>query len=99
MRKTNYDKFPCITVPASDGTCVASWPVIGQRLRDTIKSRGAGRAILAVECYPGVDEAALIELLTHEIKPSLAVRSSGLMLPDADINCLCDPFLGGDDRT
>ncbi|MEI6175455.1 MAG: class I mannose-6-phosphate isomerase [Verrucomicrobiota bacterium] len=97
MRKTNYDKFPCITVPASDGTCVASWPVIGQRLRDTIKSRGAGRAILAVECYPGVDEAALIELLTHEIKPSLAVRSSGLMLPDADINCLCDPFLGGDD--
>ena len=97
MRKPNYDKFPSIPVPASDGTCVAGWPAMGRRLSDAISVRGTSRTILAVECYPGVDEATLFQSLMHELKPSLAIRSSDAMLPQDDINRLCEPFLGGDD--
>jgi len=97
MRNPNYDKFPSIRVPASDGTCVAGWPAISQRLSDAISARGTSRAILAVECYPGVDESAIVQSLVHELKPSRVIRSSDAMLPENDINRLCEPFLGGDD--
>ncbi|MEI6604453.1 MAG: class I mannose-6-phosphate isomerase [Verrucomicrobiota bacterium] len=97
MRKSNYDKYPTILVPASDGTCVAGWTAIGQRLRDTLSARATQKTILAVECYPGVDESLLIQSLFHELQPSRVIRSSEMMLPEEDINRLCEPFLGGDD--
>ena len=97
MRKSNYDKYPTILVPASDGTCVAGWTTIGQRLRDTLSARATQKTILAVECYPGVDESSLIQSLFHELQPSRVIRSSEMMLPEEDINRLCEPFLGGDD--
>lgn len=97
MRKPNYDKLPFIPVPASDGTCVAGWPAVGRRLHDAISARATSRTILAVECYPGVDECALVQALVHELKPSRVIRSSDAMLQEDDINRLCEPFLGGDD--
>lgn len=97
MRKPNYDKFPSIPVPASDGTCVAGWTAIGQRLRDALSARGTPKTILAVECYPGVDESALLQALVPELKPSRVIRSSEAMLPQDQIHRLCEPFLGGDD--
>ncbi len=97
MRKPNYDKFPFISVPASDGSCVGGWTLIGQQLRNAIEARGTARTILAVECYPGIDESALIESLVHELKPSQIIQSSHAMLPEHEINQLCEPFLGGDD--
>jgi mannose-6-phosphate isomerase class I len=97
MRKPNYDKFPFIPVPASDNTCVSGWQAIGQRLRDATAARGTCKTILAVECYPGVDESALLQSLVDELQPSLVIRSAEAMLPEDAINRLCEPFLGGDD--
>lgn len=97
MRKPNYDKFPSIPVPASDGTCVAGWAAIGRRLRDALSARGTPKTVLTVECYPGVDESALLQALVPELKPSRVIRSSEAMLPQDQIHRLCEPFLGGDD--
>lgn len=97
MRNSNYDKSPVVTVPNSDGACVAGWEAIGRRLRETIAQRAARKTVLAVECYPGVDERAVLTALTRELKPAQALHSADALKSEAEIERLCAPFLGGDD--
>ncbi|MEI6676068.1 MAG: class I mannose-6-phosphate isomerase [Verrucomicrobiota bacterium] len=97
MRKTNYDKHPCITLPNSASACVAGWPAIGQRLRDAVAVRGQRTTVVAIECYPGVDEVAVANALAGELAASLSIRTSDALRPEAWINDLCAASLGGDD--
>ncbi len=97
MRNSTYDKFPVVAVPNSDGACVAGWEAIGHRLRETIARRGARKTVLVVECYPGVDERAVLATLTQELKPTLALCSAEALKSEAEVDRLCGPFLGGDD--
>ncbi|MEI6654308.1 MAG: class I mannose-6-phosphate isomerase [Verrucomicrobiota bacterium] len=97
MRKSNYDKHPGITVPNADGACVTGWTAISQRLRDAVTARGQRTTVVAIECYPGVDEAAVADALAGELAASLILRTSDALRPEAAINDLCAPFLGGED--
>lgn len=97
MRKSNYDKFPFVAVPGADAACVSGWGTIGARLREAIAARGARRAVVVVECYPGVDEAGVADCLARELRPALALRSGEALRPPDDIDRLCAPWLGGDD--
>ncbi len=97
MRKSNYDKFPFVAVPGADDACVAGWEAIGRRLRAAVSAGGPAKTVLVVECYPGVDEAAVREALARELKPARIVSAAEALKSEADINRLCEPFLGGDD--
>ncbi len=55
MRHSNYDKSPCVAVPGGTGACARGWAAVTDRLRARLAPRGAARAVLVVECYPGVD--------------------------------------------
>jgi mannose-6-phosphate isomerase class I len=97
MRKPNYNKFPCVSVPDSRDACVAGWEAIATRLRQAVASRGAARTVLAVECYPGVQEDDVLRELEARLRPVRTLRARDAMLPPDRIQTLVEPFLGGDD--
>lgn len=97
MRKSTYDKYPIVAVPGAGGACVAGWEAIGARLREAIAWRGALRTVVAVECYPGVDEGAVFEALRRELLPAVALQAKDGLKDMAAIEGLCAPWLGGDD--
>jgi len=97
VRKSNYDKVPFVAVPGADGACVAGWDGIASRLKAALKKRGSEKPILVVECYPGVDEMAVLSELKSRLSPALTIHAAEAMHSPAKINALAEPFLGGDD--
>jgi mannose-6-phosphate isomerase class I len=84
-RPSNYDKSPCVDVPGH--ACDVGWDAIAARLG----------GIVAVECYPGVDEHMILRNLTLRLKPGLVVHARRAMRSADEIDRLVEPFLGGDD--
>jgi len=97
MRKSNYDKFPFVAVPGQENACVIGWQNIGRELAKKIQQRNTKKTIVVVECYPGVDEKAVLAELQSRLKPAFAVHAAEAMYPAEKIDALAAPFLGGDD--
>ncbi len=97
MRNSNYDKFPFVAVPNGEDACTQGWIAIAARLQLAIAQRAMKKTILIVECYPGVDEIALLHELQERLKPALALRANEAMHSPDKIDALVAPFLGGND--
>jgi hypothetical protein len=97
VRKSNYDKFPFVAVPEAAAACVIGWADIAARLQTTIAQRYTQRTIVIVECYPGVDEAAVLGELKSRLNPTLAIHAAAAMYKPEKIEALVAPFLGDDD--
>lgn len=97
MRKSNYDKFPFVAVPGSEQACVVGWDLIGERLERACAQGGARKTVIAVECYPGVDEAAVLRELQGRLDAALGFMVAEALLPPDKVDRLAAPFLGGDD--
>jgi mannose-6-phosphate isomerase class I len=89
-RSPNYDKQPYVPVPNADGRFVVGWDAIAARL-------DGRKGVIAVECYPGVDERQVLCEMSARLKPDLVIETRGLLLPEMEIERLVEPFLGGDD--
>jgi len=83
--RSNYDKAPSVDVPGH--ACDVGWGAIAARLG----------GVVAVECYPGVDEVEIIGELQRRLGPALVVHARDAMRPAKEIDRLVEPFLGGDD--
>ena len=97
MRKSNYDKLPFVAVERGDTACVTGWQRIGERLKQALALRGAPKTVIAVECYTGVNESALMRELQARLGASPCILASESMLPPDAIERLVAPFLGGGD--
>jgi mannose-6-phosphate isomerase class I len=94
---SNYEKLPAVAVPQGTSACVAGWEACTARLQKVIAQRNANKTVLTVECYPGVDENALLHQLQQRLSPALALRAAEAMQSQDKIDALVAPFLGGDD--
>jgi mannose-6-phosphate isomerase class I len=88
----NYDKAPVVSVPGR--TCHVGWDAVATRLAE---ARARPRAVLAVECYPGVDADDVLDRLATRLQPVLTIKAADAMLSPVEIDRLVEPFLGGDD--
>lgn len=93
--KSNYDKHPSIKVPGH--ICQVGWDAIAATLAGAVAAAPAGRPVIAVECYPGVDEATLGAELGRRLHPRATLLAAEAMLPAAEIDRLLEPYLGADD--
>ena len=76
---------------------MSGWDACIDRLRQAATRPDAARTVLVVECYPGVDERGVFDLLSRQLAPALAVFAPEALLPAAQIDARVAPFLGGDD--
>ena len=97
MRKSNYDKFPFVSVPDGANACVTGWDEIAAQLQPAIARKNLKKTVLVVECYPGVDEATVLAELKTRLAPALSVHAAEAMLSPEKVDALVAPFLGGAD--
>jgi mannose-6-phosphate isomerase class I len=93
--RPNYDKHPFIEVPGHD--CQVGWDAIAAQLAAAIAAGSAETPVIAVECYPGVDETKVATELSNRLQPATTIRAAQALLPAAEIDRMLEPFLGGDD--
>lgn len=87
----HYDLNPFVTVRGCEGGACEGWPAVIKRLRDH-----PGLRTLVADCYPGVDEAALLEQL-QALKPARVFNTADCRLsPQAMLDTLYADQ--GDDR-
>src|SRR5690242_12623718 len=96
VNNSSYDKFPFVDVPGPAIACVQGWDRIAERLAASLAAFG-DKAVLAVECYPGVDEIGIASELDQRLASKLLIRAADAMLPPESIDELVAPFLGADD--
>lgn len=94
MGKPNYDLRPFVAVPGFGREAVSEgWEAIVARLRDTVP---AG-ALLAVECYPGVDGERIRAEISQRWVGATVLDAGEAFQPPDRIERLVAPDLGGDD--
>lgn len=96
LRAANYDTAPFVGVPSAHATsCQVSWAAVANALRSAVADRL--RAIVAIECYPGVHDDVVREELASHLRPARVINSKDAFKSPAEVDALVAPFLGGDD--
>ncbi|MBK8980525.1 MAG: class I mannose-6-phosphate isomerase [Planctomycetes bacterium] len=98
MHTSSYDKRPAVTVPGGTGAAWAGWEAVGAELRAAIERRATGgaRVVLAVECSTGL-LPEVRERLRAALAPATWIDTVDALRPEAEVQRLCAPWLGGDD--
>ena len=97
VRKSNYGNSPFVAVTGAIHPCVTGWDKIAVELQRAIGRGRVEKPILVVDCYPGVDELAVLNELKSRLAPKLAVHAADAYHSPEKIEKLVAPFLGGDD--
>src|ERR1700745_134299 len=92
-RKSNYDKFPIISVSASGSDCWENWPPILDRLRTYTTQT---KSVICIECYPGVLELALKRPLEEGLQPAAVIMTTDLLKCSSAIERMVGDVLGDD---
>lgn len=92
-RKSNYDKFPVISVCPSGSDCWETWPVILERLKTYTTQT---KSVICIECYPGVLELVLQRTLEQGLKPEAVIMTTDLLKSSPAIEQMVGDVLGDD---
>jgi mannose-6-phosphate isomerase class I len=93
VNRSNYDKFPFITVDSAASVCSVGWDAIRARL---CKSCDEQRTVVCVECYPGCFVDEIFAQLKISFNPALSIETKTLFKSPNEIDAMLDPYLGGD---
>jgi mannose-6-phosphate isomerase class I len=92
----SYDLKPFVAVPGGETEAAEGWESTAARLRLALGKTAAERTLLIVECYPGVDEASVLQELRARLNPGWAIGAADALRPPAEIEALVGPDLGSD---
>jgi hypothetical protein len=92
MRESSYDRFPFVAVPGAVHECAIGWEKIVAALRLAVAKNRAEKPILVVDCYPGVDELAVLNELRSRLAPKLTIHAAEAYHPPERIDKLVAPF-------
>lgn len=96
MDTSNYDLRPKLSIEGFGGQAWAGYEAIGEALGHRAYSLKKNRVVLAVECYPGVNESEVFAALLRVLDPSVVVRVSEALRPGAGIEEMLAPALTDD---
>src|SRR5271163_5212150 len=93
QRKSNYDKFPFISVCSSAPDCWENWPAVIDRLRAYATET---KSVICIECYPGVLELDLRRTFEQSLQPAGVVMTADLLKSSPEIERMVGDVLGDD---
>jgi mannose-6-phosphate isomerase class I len=83
LYQSNFEKFPELNVPGH--VAEAGWDSIAKTISEKIGKKGKKSVLVCLECYHGVDTAALVKELTARIAGLQAMDVAEAMLPAQEI--------------
>jgi len=90
LRTSNYDKFPFVE---ADGSCINGWEGIAEMLKE--RTTGKKKAVIVIECYPGVHEAEVLSGL-KKMSPVLTVHAQSAYKEECCIREMVAPDVTDD---
>ena len=73
MTKGLYDREPAVSIKNHNEKAWRGYSAIIQELSGRIRACGKGRVIVAIDCYPGVDETELVRAFREGLSPCLVI--------------------------
>ncbi|MBQ6263246.1 MAG: class I mannose-6-phosphate isomerase [Clostridia bacterium] len=89
----NYDKYPTIKYDAESSSVLRGWDEIVKKLSASVGKRG--KCVIAVETYPGVDDAE-VAAAVRSLDPDLWVDTRSVLLPEERIREAIAPIITDD---
>jgi mannose-6-phosphate isomerase class I len=80
--KSNYDKFPVISVSPSSDLCSIGWDEIAARIGQRLTP---DKRVVSVECYPGAIENELADALTARLRFDVVIYARDAYKPAQQI--------------
>jgi hypothetical protein len=90
IMRSNYDKTPFITVKESANDCQEGWEAVCRTIREKVESLKGPKKVIALECYPGVQDEEVIPKLTAAL-PGLFYFTKDAFLPEEKVLQLVYP--------
>jgi hypothetical protein len=87
------NKKPYIETDYGTQICWQGWRVIGEELNRKIQSLNKRKTIIAIECYHGTYENALLQVLKEEISPNATCVTNNLFKDEAEIRKLIERYI------
>ncbi len=91
-----FNLRPSVPVRGHHNCCWDGWESIVDQLGVACQRVGASRVILAIECYPGVDEGTICAELETQLRPRAILRSKAAFKPAEDVQRMVAPYLTND---
>ncbi|QEC40261.1 class I mannose-6-phosphate isomerase [Pseudobacter ginsenosidimutans] len=96
-RKSNYDKYPFVKMPAGKYQCWQGWNAILKELGRKLTKGDGQKKIVVVECYQGVFEQEIADALQEGFENAMLFNSSEAMRSSADLDQLLQDDITGDE--
>ncbi len=81
--KSNFNRYPGIILSDSEEDCLTGWDSIVNKLKGALKGRK--QSLMVVECYQGVMEDEVSNILIEGIKPDKVFFSSDMFKTENEI--------------
>ena len=90
-----YDRFPYIEAGTPE-ECLTEWSAIGRDLIRRAERAAGERAVLVIECYPGVFLGEIERALSEAMPAAVCLSTESLLRSPEEIDALLLPSLGDD---
>jgi mannose-6-phosphate isomerase class I len=90
-----YDRFPYIEAGTPE-ECLTGWSAIGRDLIRRAERAAGERAVLVIECYPGVFLGEIERALSEAMPAAACLSTESLLRSPEEIDALLLPSLGDD---
>lgn len=85
---SNYDKYPVVNVPGTDGECYTGWDAIAECLNRDLMKINEKVKVVVLECYQGVLDEEVVVSLQARFPASHWFYSADAMLSSDEINAI-----------
>jgi len=99
MRTSYYEKYPFVAIPGPIRECATGWDKIAAESHRAIAESRTEKSILVVDCYPGIDELAVLNEIGRRLTPELTIQASDAYHSPETIDNLVAPFLQREEPT
>lgn len=80
-----FNLRPSVSIQGHHTSCWTGWEAIGEQLRIACERVPATRVVMAIECYPSVDETAICDALERLLKPTAILRTETAFKPPEEV--------------
>jgi len=94
LQKSNYEKFPEVVVKGH--SCSSGWETIKDQIRSKVDRISANKAVVAIDCYPGVYTSEIINNLQGISVHTTVINAEDAFLSKQEINEMVFPFVTDD---